>query len=77
MQEEGRKEHIASGNKQKVTQAAQDTLNNVVGRTALAKDGEHDRAQPMVLGQYTACHERSSDLGPVSCHNFCQAQLSE
>lgn len=73
----GRKEHIASGNKQWVTQTVQDTVDSVVGTTVLAKDGEHDGAQPVVLELYTACHEHLSGLGPVSCHSFSQAQLGE
>jgi len=29
-----------------VTRAVQDTIENMVGKAALAKDGEHDGAQP-------------------------------
>lgn len=60
-----------------MTQTVQDAVDSVVGRTVLAKDGEHDAAQPMVLGLYTTCHEHLPGLGPVSCHSFSQAQLGE
>ena len=40
----GRKERIANGNEQQVTQAVQDAIENMVGKAALTKDGEHDEA---------------------------------
>lgn len=50
----GRKEHAADGSEPQVTQAAQDAIENTVGKAVLAKDGEHDGAQPVILGLYTA-----------------------
>lgn len=33
-------------------QAVQNAIENVVGKTALAEDGEHDGAQPVALGAF-------------------------
>lgn len=60
-----------------MTQAVQDAAENTVGKAVLAKDGEHDGAQPVVLGLRTACQEHSAHLRPVSCLTFSQAQQSE
>lgn len=48
-----------------------------VGKTSLAKDEEHDVAQPVVLGLHTDCQQHLPDLRPISCHSFSQAQASE
>lgn len=44
----GRREHNANGNEQQLPQAVQDAI-EVVGKTVLEKDVEHDGAQPVVL----------------------------
>lgn len=40
------------------------------GKTSLAKDEEHDVAQPVVLGLHTDCQQHLLDLRPVSCQFF-------